>query len=159
MAEEKKTRTFTNSARVNPITHTFVVVFIGIVIFSAVAFSGFMFQMYFEQILVSLNMWGSLSPKSIHLVSQMFDEMLWLSTIAHFAIMLCFSAVGLYYVFRFTGAEHALARHIREKLAKGEWEPVSLRKKDALNSIAEELNKLSELQSGAKPVEEKKDAA
>ena len=159
MAEEKQTRSFTNSARINPITHSFVVVFIGIVIFSAVAFSGFMFQMYFEQILVSLNMWGSLSPRAINLVSEMFDEMLWLSTIAHFAIMLCFAGIALYYMFKFTGAEHALARHIRDKLAKGEWEPVHLRKRDALNAIAEELNKLSEIQSGAKPVEEDKDAA
>jgi hypothetical protein len=50
-------------------------------------------------------------------------------------------------VFKVTGAEHALAKHIREKLGEGEWEPVHLRKGDALTAIADELNQLSEQQA------------
>jgi hypothetical protein len=77
----------------------------------------------------------------------MFDEMLWLSIIIQAAISLCITLVALNYVFKVTGSEHALSRHIREKLCNEEWGPVHLRKGDALTSLAHELNKLSEQQA------------
>lgn len=147
MDSQKQKRTWCNSASVNPKAHLFVVLFMTAAVFLAVGISRFMFQTYFEHILSIVNMWGTLSPKSVDLVNQMVDEMLWIGGIAQIAILLCITLIALNYVFRITGAEHALSRHIREKFCKGEWEPVQLRKGDALTSVAEELNKLAEQQA------------
>ena len=147
MDSQKQKRTWRNSARVNPKAHLFVVLFVAVVVLLAMGLSGYLFHVYFQHILTILNMWGSLSPTSISLVNEMFDEMLWLGGIAQIAILFCIALVALNYMFKVTGAEHALSRHIREKLCNEEWEPVRLRKGDALTSISDELNKLTEQQA------------
>jgi len=147
MASQKQNRTWRNSARVNPGAHLLVVFFMVLVVLLAVGLSSFLFHVYFQHVLTTLNMWGALSPKSISIVNEMFDEMLLLGGMVQIAILFCIVLIALNYVFKVTGAEHALSRHIREKLANGEWEPVLLRKGDALTSVADELNKLSEQQA------------
>jgi hypothetical protein len=148
MDSQKQKRTWRNSARVNLKVHLFVVLFMAIAVLSAVGLSSYLFHVYFQHILMTLNMWGALSPRSISLVNEMFDEMLWLGGIVQIAILFCIVLVALNYVFKITGAEHALSRHIREKLCNEKWESVHLRKGDALTSISHELNKLSEQQAG-----------
>lgn len=147
MASQKKKRTWRNSARVNLKTHLLVVLFMVVALLLSVGISSFLFHAYFEQILMNLNMWGAINPKTISLVNKMVDEMLFLGGVIQIGILLCVALVALNYVFKVTGAEHALSNHIREKLGKGEWKPVHLRKGDALTAIADELNKLSEQQA------------
>jgi hypothetical protein len=146
MASQKQKRTWRNSVRVNPKTHLFVVFFMVVVVLLAVGLSSFLFHAYFQQILMTLNMWGSINPETISLVNEMFNEMLLLGGIIQIGILFCVALIALNYVFKITGAEHALSHHIREKLGNEEWEPVHLRKGDALISISDELNKLSEQQ-------------
>lgn len=147
MTAQNHKRTWRNSARVNPKTHLMVVLFVSVLVSIAVGFSGYMFHAYFQHILGTLNTLGTLSPDKIRLGNEMFEEMLVLGGVVQVAILLCFALVALNYVFKVTGAEHALSRHIREKLGNDEWESVQLRKGDALNSIADELNELSEKQA------------
>jgi hypothetical protein len=142
MDSQKQKRSWRNSARVNPKAHLFVVLFIAAVVLIAVGLSSYLFHTNFKQILIMLNMWGGLSPRSISIVNEMFDEMLLLGGLIQVAILFCIVLVALNYVFKITGAEHALSRHIREKLCNEEWGSIQLREGDALTSIADELNKL-----------------
>ena len=148
MATQNQKRTWRNSARVNPGAHLFVVFFLAAVVLLVVGLSGYLFHTYFQHMLQTLNMWGTIDPKTISIVNEMFDEMLWIGGVIQVTTLFCVLLVALNFVFKITGAEHALCRHIHEKLCNEEWESVRLRKGDALNSIANELNNLSEQQAG-----------
>jgi hypothetical protein len=147
MAYKKRLRSWRNSARVKPKTHLLVVLFVTVVVALAVLLSGYFFHVYFQQILKILITSGSLRSETITMLNESFFDLLWLIGIIESIILFGVALVSLNYVFKVTGAEYALCRHIRERMFNGEWEPLQLRKGDALISIAEELNKLSEKQA------------
>lgn len=147
MAYKKRLRSWRNSARVKPRTHLLVVLFVTMVVALAVLLSGYFFHVYFQQILKILTASGSLGSETITMLNESFFDLLWLIGIIESIILFGVALVSLNYVFKVTGAEYALCRHIRERMLNGEWEPLHLRKGDALISISEELNKLSEQQA------------
>ena len=104
-----------------------------------------------QHILGTLNSSGLLDQETLAVVNELFFDFLLLIGVGEFLILLLVGLVSLSYVFKVTGAEYALARHVREKLSNGQWEPLHLRKGDALVSVADELNKLSEKQAGSNP--------
>jgi hypothetical protein len=144
MADKKHVRSWRNSARLKPRTHLLVILFVAAVVALAVALSCYLFHVYFHQILKTIAVSGSLTPETNDFINELFFDLLWMIGIIETTILFAVALVSLNYVFKFTGAEYALSRHIREKLLNGEWEPIRLRKGDALTTISEELNKLSE---------------
>ena len=147
MAFKKHLRTWRNSARVKPKTHLFVVLFLTAVVALTTALSCYLFHLYFQDIINTLTRSGSLSLENINIMNELFFDLLWLIGIVQTTILFGVALVSLNYVFKITGAEYALSRHIREKMLNGKWEPLQLRKGDALVPISKELNKLSERQA------------
>ena len=147
MTTKKRLRTWRNSARVNPRTHTYVVLFVTLVVVLAAGLCSYFFHMYFQHILNTLIKTESLSPETIEIANDLFFDLLLMVGVVEFTVLIGLALVSLNYVFKVTGAEYALCRHIREKLLNGKWEPIQLRKGDALIPISEELNKLSERQA------------
>ncbi len=147
MAFRNQLRTWRNSARLKPKTHLFVVFFVSVVVVLATLLSCFLFYVYFQKILETLAISESLSPETDMIINELFFDLLWVIGVVESAILFAVALVSLNFVFKVTGAEYAVSRHIREKMLNGKWEPLQLRKGDALISVAEQLNKLSEKQA------------
>ena len=148
MSVKKHVRYWHNSAKIKPGTHLTVVLFVTAVVAIAAALCCYFFHIYLQHILQSLASSGSLTAETTQMIDDLFYDLLILIGIVELVILLILVLVSLNYVFKVTGAEYALARHVREKMLNGNWDPLYLRKGDALGSIALELNKLSEQQSG-----------
>ena len=126
-----------------------VVLALSLVVLLAAGLSCYFFYLYLQYVLTTFSLSGTLSPESTKIISDLFFDMLWLIGFVELIILFGIALLSLNYLFKVTGAEYAIARHIRENMVNENWETLHLRKGDALTSIAEELNQLSAKQSTA----------
>jgi methyl-accepting chemotaxis protein len=143
------TRTGSAAIKVQPKTHFAIgAVIIGVVVISS-AISAYLCLHFLSQVLEVVSQANTITEDMKRTLATMHRDLLLILVVTVVIVAIVVSVLLFKYLFRFTGAEFAINRHIEEKLLQGDLSPVKLRQDDFLQGLAANLNKFIEKVKGS----------